>query len=127
MNLRHRYAIITIRTLFGLLLIALGIMGLFVPPPTEGLSEAQLAAIQGLDALGIATFIALVELVAGLLIVTNYLPAFGALLVAPIFVGIIVYHLVKDPATILPGVIVAALNIYLAYAYWDKYKALFVR
>ena len=127
MNFRNKYLVITIQSLFGLALIALGIMGLFLNMPTDGFSPAMAAAIQGLNDLGIAKLIAAIELIAGLIIITGFLPAFGALLFAPITVGILTVHIVKEPSTILPGIIVALMNAYLGYAYWDKYKAVFSR
>lgn len=103
MNFRHRYAVLTIRSLFGLALLAMGIMGLFMTPPTEGLSPAAAAAIRAMGDLGITQFIAIVEIIAGLLLITGFLPALGALLAAPITVGILVFHIVREPSTILPG------------------------
>ena len=125
MELRNKYLLITLRTIFGLALVAFGVMGLFFNPPTEGLTPATAAALQGLDALGVAQLIALAELIAGLLIITGFLPALGALLVAPITVGIIVFHLMREPSTIVPGIIFSALNLYFGYVYWEKYKSLF--
>jgi uncharacterized membrane protein YphA (DoxX/SURF4 family) len=127
MDFRNKYLLLTLRTLFGLMLLLMGGMGLFMAPPTEGLSEASAAALQGLDSLGIGKFIAVVEIIAGLLIITGFLPALGAVLVAPITVGIIVFHAVREPATIVAGIVFALFNIYLAYAYWDKFKPLFQR
>ena len=127
MDFRNRYAVLTIRSLFGLALIGIGIMGLFVPPPTEGITPAAAAAIRAMGDLGIGQLIAIAEIAAGLLLITGLFPALGALLAAPITVGIIVFHIVREPATILPGIIFALLNIYLGYAYWDKYKAMFQR
>lgn len=127
MDFRNKYLVLTLRSLFGLALIAIGGMGLFVAPPTEGITPAAAAAIQGLENLGVGKFIAVIEIIAGLLTITGFLPALGVLLAAPISVGIIVFHIVREPATILPGVIFALLNIYLGYVYWDTYKPMFKR
>ncbi len=125
MDFRNKYAVLTIRTLFGLALTALGAFGLFMAPPTEGMSPAMLAALQGMSALGIAKVIPFVELIAGLITVTGFLPALGALLFVPITVGILAVHIAKEPSTIVPGIVFAAMNAYLGYVYWDKYKPLF--
>ncbi len=127
MDFRNKYLVITIRSLFGLALIALGIMGLFLQMPTEGLTPAMAAAVQGMNDLGIVKLIAVIELFSGIIIITGFLPAFGALLFTPITVGILAVHIVKEPSTILPGLIIALLNAYLGYAYWDKYKAIFTK
>src|SRR3989338_10626013 len=107
MDFRNKYLVITIRSIFGLALIALGIMGLFLQMPTEGLTPAMAAAVQGMSDLGIAKLIAIIELVAGFLLITGLLPAFGALLFAPITVGILSVHIAKEPSTIIPGLIIA--------------------
>ena len=127
MDFRNKYLVITIRSLFGLALIALGAMGLFLQMPTDGLTPAMAAALQGMNDLGITKLIAVIELVSGLFIITGFLPAFGVLLFTPITVGILAVHIVKEPSTILPGVIIALLNAYLGYAYWEKYKAIFTQ
>lgn len=127
MDFRNKYLVITIRSLFGLALIAFGAMGLFMQPPTEGMTPAMAAALQGMNDLGITKLIMVIELVAGLLIITGFLPAFGALLFAPIAVGILAVHIAKEPSTIVPGLVIALLNAYLGYAYWDKYKAIFTK
>jgi putative oxidoreductase len=127
MNFKNKYLLITLRTLFGLALIAIGVMGLFMDPPTEGMSEAGAAALAGIEALGLVQLIAVVEIIAGLFIVTGFLPAFGALLSAPIIVVMVAFHAVKEPSTIVPSLVFALLNAYMGYAYWDKYKAIFKR
>ncbi len=127
MDLRNKYLIITVRSLFGLALVLLGIMGLFMAPPTEGMTPAMAAALQGMNDLGITKLLAVIELVAGLFILTGFLPAFGTLLFTPITVGILAVHIAKEPSTIVPGVVVAAMNAYLGYVYWDKYKPLFMK
>lgn len=127
MNFKNKYLVISLRTLFGLALIAVGVMGFFVEPPADQLTEKGAAAIAGLEALGIAKFILIVEILAGLMLVTGFLPALGAILAAPIVVGIVMYHIVQEPSSIVPGLVFAVLNAYLGYAYWDKYKAIFKR
>lgn len=125
MDFKNKYLVIVLRSLLGLAFVAVGIMGLFIGLPKDGVSQAGLASFQGMDALGITKLIAVVELVAGLLIVTNYRPALGAVLVAPIIVSMLAYHVMHEPATIAPSFILGLLDAYLGYAYWDKYKALF--
>ena len=66
MDFRNKYLIITVRSLFGLALTALGVLGLFMAMPTEGLSPAMAAALQGMNDLGITKLLAAIELVSGL-------------------------------------------------------------
>jgi uncharacterized membrane protein YphA (DoxX/SURF4 family) len=72
----------------------------------------------------------MIEIIGGLLLLINFRPAFGALILAPICISILIWHsFLESPSTLLinifPGVIVSILDIYLGYAYWDKYKRIF--
>ena len=127
MDFRNKYLIITVRSLFGLALTLLGVMGLFMAPPTEGMTPAMAAALEGMNALGIVKLLAVIELIAGLFIITGFLPAFGTLLFTPITVGILAVHIAKEPSTIVPGIVFALMNAYLGYAYWNQYKPMFLK
>lgn len=125
MNLRHRYAVITIRTLFGLFIIFSGISGLMTSQSMEGIPEPMVQTMQVLQSTGIFYMIKITETVAGLMLVAGFLPALAAIFLAPISIGIIVVNANTAPDYIISGVIVCLLNAYLGYVYWDKYKALF--
>ena len=127
MDFRNKYLVITVRSLFGLALTLLGVMGLFMAPPTEGMTPAMAAALEGMNALGIVKLLAVIELIAGLFIVTGFLPAFGTVLFTPITVGILAVHIAKEPSTIVPGFVFALMNAYLGYAYWNQYKPMFLK
>ena len=127
MDFRNKYLVITVRSLFGLALTLLGVMGLFMAPPTEGMTPAMAAALEGMNALGIVKLLAGVELIAGLFILTGFLPAFGTVLFTPITVGILAVHIAKEPSTIVPGIVFALMNAYLGYVYWNQYKPMFLK
>jgi uncharacterized membrane protein YphA (DoxX/SURF4 family) len=127
MNFRNRYLLITIRTLFGLMMIFSGVMGFLAGSSMEGVPPDMIPTMQTLWDTGIFQMIKVTEIVAGLMFVTGFLPALAAIFVAPIAVGIIVVTSRIAPSNVISGVIVCLLNAYLGYAYWDKYKALFKR
>lgn len=127
MNFRNKYLVITLRTLFGLMLLYSGIAGLFLPLPTEGIAQNMLDSFIALKANGIMQMIKVTEIIAGLLFVTGLLPALGAILTAPIGIGMIVFFAFIDPKSLPVGVIFSLINAYFGYVYWDKYKTLFVR
>jgi uncharacterized membrane protein YphA (DoxX/SURF4 family) len=77
--------------------------------------------------MGIFQMIKTTEIIAGLMLVTGFLPALAAIFVAPICIGIIVFSLNVAPAYVGSGIFVAILTAYMGYAYWDKYKSIFVR
>ena len=67
------------------------------------------------------------EIVAGLMLVTGFLPALAAIFLAPICIGVIIFNARVSPAYLPTGFIISAFNAFIGYAYWDKYKALFAR
>jgi len=69
--------------------------------------------------------IGVTEIVVGLLLLLKKWESFALIVLAPISVNIIFFHLFLAPAAIAPAALVAILNILLIYANWDKYKTLF--
>jgi uncharacterized membrane protein YphA (DoxX/SURF4 family) len=127
MNFRNKYLLITIRTLFGLLLIFSGVAGFLTAKSMQGVPPDMVEATKVLWNTGIFQMIKVTEIVAGIMFVTGFLPALAAIFIAPVAVGIIVVTSRIAPSNVIAGVIVCLLNAYLGYAYWDKYKALFKR
>ncbi|MEK6822619.1 MAG: hypothetical protein AABY13_02225 [Nanoarchaeota archaeon] len=127
MNFRNKYLLITLRTIFGLLLIFSGVAGFLVDPSTQGLPEDMLAITQAFWNTGIFQMIKATEIIAGIMFVIGFLPALAAIFTAPIGIGIVVFNAMIAPSGIPIGVIFCLINAYFGYAYWDKYKALFQR
>ncbi len=127
MKFRHRYLIITVRVLLGLLLLFSGISGFVMGRTPQGVPESMIPMLHILWDTGIFHMIKVTEIVAGLMLVIGFLPALAAIFVAPLSVGIIIVNAMIAPSSLPLGIIVALFNIYLGYAYWDKYKTLFRR
>lgn len=128
MNLRNRYAVTAVRVLMGLFILFSGISGLYAG--THGfqwIPEAMLPSSKQLWDMGLFQMIKVTEVIAGLMLIVGFLPALAAIFLAPIFVGAIIYTLHVAPSNVVTGIVMALLDIYLGYAYWDKYKALFDR
>ena len=127
MNFRNKYAVIVVRTLLGLLFLMSGIGGLMTIQSMKGIPETMLPAMQILKATGIIYMIKVTETVAGLMLLVGFLPALAAIFLAPICVGIVIFHARMEPSFLIPAVVIGLFLSYLGYAYWDKYKALFTR
>ncbi len=128
MQLRHRYVVIAVRTLFGLFLLMSGVTGLMAGMRgMQGVPEPMIPASQHLWDVGIFQMIKTTEVVAGLMLVAGFLPALAAIFIAPIAVGIIVFTSRVAPSLMPTGIIICLFDAYLGYVYWDKYKALFTR
>ena len=112
-----------VRFVFGLLLVAMGAMAFMNIQTSQEMPEASRAFAQALADTGYMNYLAgIVEILVGLMFVTKRYVALGAILLAPISVNIILFHIFLDLATIVPGLVFMALNIFVAYSEWDKYK-----
>ena len=115
-----------LRILLGLLLIVFGankflgfMPAMEMPAPAGNFMGALMESGYFFKFLG-AT-----EIIVGLLLLVKKWVPFALVVLAPISVNIIFFHLFLAPAQIMPAVVVALLNIILIYANWDKYKPLF--
>jgi len=127
MDFKNKYLVIAVRILFGLFMVFSGISGLLAGPNAESIPAPMVEVTQNLWASGIFQMIKVTEILAGLMLVVNFLPALAAIFLAPISIGVIVFNARLAPAFIPMGIILALLTAYLGYVYWDSYKGLFER
>ena len=71
MNLRHRYLVITIRTLLGLIMLFSGIAGLIGGKSMQGVPPQLVPTMQAFWGSGIFHMIKVTELVAGLMLISH--------------------------------------------------------
>ncbi|WP_340076365.1 DoxX family membrane protein [Leptobacterium sp. I13] len=117
---------LVLRLLLGLALVVFGAnkFANFMPPME--LPDAAGSFMGALVATGyMMTLVAIVEILAGLLLLINKAVPFALVILAPISVNIILFHALLDPANIGPAALVFVLNAYLMLKYWDSYKSLF--
>ncbi|WP_456423143.1 DoxX family membrane protein [Lutibacter sp.] len=65
------------------------------------------------------------EIIVGLLLLLKKWVPFALIVLAPISVNMILFHIFLAPAGIAPAAIVAIINILLIYDNWNKLKILF--
>lgn len=115
-----------------LLALILGVFGVdkfvhFLPKPVEDSVAPE--AWNYLGALGASGFIfpliGVVFVVSAVLLVANRAVGFALVIVAPIVVNILMYHVMLDPATIGPGALLAVLLAVLAWMRMDSFRPLF--
>ena len=113
-----------LRILLALLLLLFGSNKFFNFLPTPTLAPDNfLVQIIGTGYLW--SLIGLTEITASILLLFNKWKGFALVIIAPISVNIILYHINYDINGIAPGALVAILNVILIYANWSKYKSLF--
>ena len=112
--------------LLGLILIAFGLNKFFSFMPVLELSAPGLEFMGAFVKIGYGmTAVAIVEIITGILIVTNKFRALALVVLFPVMLNALLFHLFLDPENILPAVLVVIMNIFLMYGVRDKYAMLF--
>ena len=112
-----------VRILLGVMFLVFGLNGFlnFIPQPKD--LPAEIITVTG--ALMNAGYIAVVsgaEVIVAVLLLTNRFVPLALALLAPIVVGILTFHIALAPATIVPGIVVLAMELYLAWAYRGAFR-----
>jgi len=114
-----------VRVLIGLLLLFAGLNKLFGFAPAPEHNEAAGAFMGALVATGyMMPIIAVVEAACGAAFVAGRFVALAAVVLAPISVNIVAFHLFLDPSGMVPALVVGAANVYLLAVNLSKYQDL---
>ena len=123
-----KIAILISRTLLGIGFIVFGsnILHPFLPMP---LPPAGSLPAQFMGVMYPTHWMALIgvfQLVGGLLVITGRTAPLGLVLLGPVLVNILAFHiLIMGGQGIQPGLVFSILEVFLVYAYRDHFKALF--
>lgn len=91
-------------------------------PMPESMPEAATKLMAGLMESGwIMPLIAIVEIIAGILIIIPKTRALGAIMIFPIVIGIVLVHIVQDPANMMVGFVLLAINLWIIFENREKY------
>ena len=108
----------------GLLVFGLNKFIGFMPAPE--LLENAANFMQSLQATGyVLPIVGALEIFIGFLLLIKKWVPFALLLLAPISVNIVLFHLFLDLPDIAGAVVVAVINVILIYKYWKVYRPLF--
>ncbi len=106
------------RILLGLVFFVFGLNGFFdflphTPPSAE--SEAFTAAY-------FFPFVKVVETACGALLLFNLFVPLATVLIAPVVINILLFHLFLDAQGLIIAIPLVILNGVLAFGYWDSFK-----
>lgn len=114
------------RYLLGVAMLVFGANKFLHFMPSPPLDEAAGAFMTALAGSGyIFQILGVFYLLIGLLLVLNKAVPFALIMLVPISINIVAFHLFFAPAAILFAAVVAVLNIALICADWDRFKSLF--
>ena len=119
-------AVLVTRILLGLVFLVFGLNGIlhFLPtPPMPAGDAATFAAI--LTTHKYMSFVALCQIIGGLLLLVGRYVPLGLTILGPIIVNILLYHFLLEPKGIAIGLVVTVLELFLIYAYRLSFRGLF--
>ncbi len=120
-----RIAVLVARILLGLIFAVFSLnhfVGFMPQPDLSPQGQQFIGALVGSGYL--FTFLKVVELVAGLLLLVGILVPLALTLLAPIVLNIFLFNLFLDSGGLPIGVVVVVLELFLAYAYRDSFKGI---
>jgi uncharacterized membrane protein YphA (DoxX/SURF4 family) len=112
-----------VRVLLGLMFLVFGLNGFlnFMPAPRD-LPPDVITVSTGLMKGGYLAVVSATEILVALLLLTNRFVPLALVLLAPVVVGIITFHIAVAPATIVPGIVVLVMELYLAWAFRGAFR-----
>ena len=122
-----KIATIIARTLLGLVFVVFGFNGFFhfIPmgplPPPDSPAGMFFAAV---STTGYMKVVFLFQIIGGLLLLLNFLPVLGLVILCPIILNIVLFHVTMAKSGLPMAVGVAVLALFLVGMYWDHYRYL---
>ncbi len=120
-----KIAILIARVLLGVIFLIFGLNGFlhFIPqgPMPAGLALQFIGALAASHHL---VFVFLLQIVAGLLFLSNRYVPLALTLIAPVIVNILLFHALMDPGGIGPGIVVTLLWIVVAFSVRSAFEGI---
>jgi uncharacterized membrane protein YphA (DoxX/SURF4 family) len=126
MSTSAKLPVLITRSLLGLVFVVFGLNGFLHFMPMQPPEGAAGAFFGGLAAAGyFFPLLKATEVVGGALLLSGRLVPFGLTLLAPIIVNIAAFHFVLAPSGAVMGVVLVALEAYLAWTHRSAFAPLF--
>ena len=120
-----KIAVVIVRVLVGLLFLFASIVVLFKLVPQPELVGRVKVFMDGVNASEyLMPLIKITELVCGIAFVTGYYVPLAIVVIAPVIINIFLFHAFVDTQGLAVGVALVFANVFLAYAYRDKFRPL---
>lgn len=113
------------RVLLGLMFFVFGLNGFlnFIPAPKEGIPEGAMAFAGAMMKTGyLFQLVKGTEVAVGVLLLINRFVPLALVMIAPVIVNIVAFHAFLAPSGMAAPLVIAALELYLAWAYRAVYR-----
>lgn len=120
-----KIAVLIARILLGLVFFIFGLNALhpFMPAPPPPGDAGVFAGV--LFTHGWFYFIGVLYVIAGVLLLIGRFVPIALVILGPIIVNILLFHITLAPSGIAPGLVCAILEIFLIYAYRGAFESIF--
>jgi putative oxidoreductase len=120
-----KIAVVIARILLGLVFLIFGLNNFFHFMPMQPMPGDAGALAMLMYQHGWLTFHGILYVIAGvLLLVGRYVPI-ALVILGPILVNILLFHITLGPSGIGPGLVCTLLELFLIYAYWPAFEGIF--
>jgi len=115
-----------LRVILGLALLVFGLNKFIGFIPIFDMAPAGANFLESLESSGyVLSVVAVLEIIVGILLLVKKWVPFALILLAPISINILLFHIFLDVSGILVAIVIATINIILIYKYWRAYRPLF--
>ena len=120
--MKHKI-LLGISILFGLMFINAGLNKFlnYIPVPKD-MPENMVKLMTAFTEIGwLIPLVAIVEIIGGILFITNKFSALGAIIILPVMIGILLIHIMNEPSGLPIASILFAINIWVIVENRGKY------
>ncbi len=120
-----KIAIVIARILLGFVFFASGVVSILKLGKMGGMPTDAMAFMTLMVAHHYTVFIAVLMLIGGLLLLVGRFVPIGLVLLGPILVNILLFHILFQVPGIITGAVCAVLEVFLIWVYRSSFRALF--
>ncbi len=120
--MKHKI-LLGVSILFGLMFINAGLNKFlnYIPVPKD-MPENMVKLMTAFTEIGwLIPLVAVVEIIGGILFITNKFRALGAIIILPVMIGILLIHIMNEPSGLPIASILFAINIWVIVENRGKY------
>jgi putative oxidoreductase len=120
-----KIAILITRILFGFAFFASGLSGILHLGKMTGMSPDSTTFVTLMMNHGYMNFVSLLMLIAGLLVLVGRFVPLGLVILGPILVNILMFHILFEHRGISVGIVLTVLELFLIWVYRLSFRGLF--